>query len=178
MQTSLLLCLLLAGAALACDPGTYNNGSTCVDCAKGKYSATTNATACTNCSAGSFAPSTGAEECELCPALYYQAEQGASTCDSCPLNLDSELGSTSCRSVDEIIDLITYYGLRVGIPVASVCILFCLYHIGKDFYDCYVCCCKGKCCGKKRTYASVDEEADVVPQDRVRGERRQGAYYK
>lgn len=136
--------VLLFAVVSACEPGSYDNGTACVECAKGKYAAIGNETVCTNCSAGSFAPSTGASECELCPALYYQPDQGMSTCESCPLNLDSALGSTSCRSVDEIIDLIKYYGLRVGIPVACVIVLFCLYHIGKDFYDCYVCCCKPK----------------------------------
>ena len=81
----------------ACQPGTYGDGKSCIDCPAGKYASSVGSSSCTNCPAGKYASSTGSSSCTNCPAGKYASSVGSSSCTNCPAGkYASSTGSSSC----------------------------------------------------------------------------------
>ena len=98
----------------ACQPGTYGNGKSCINCPAGQYTSSTGsssctncpvgkystggASSCTNCPAGKYASSTGSSSCANCPAGQYTSSTGSSSCSNCPAGKYSTGGASSCTN--------------------------------------------------------------------------------
>ena len=88
-------------APVVCEPGTFNQGGSCVEAPAGSFVSGTGATEATLCAAGTFQPEpgqtgcipapagssvsgTGATEAELCAAGFFQPNSGETGCIPAP----------------------------------------------------------------------------------------------
>ncbi|KAF0774846.1 hypothetical protein AaE_001453, partial [Aphanomyces astaci] len=74
---------LAVTVAVACDKGTYSNGSHCAECGVGTFAAGSGASKCQKCPRGSRASSTGNHKCTPCARDEY-ADCTATMCIECP----------------------------------------------------------------------------------------------
>lgn len=80
----------------SCSAGQYWNGSVCVNCSAGTYSANGEATSCTSCPAGTYS-NAGATECTKCSKGTYSAYKGSTSCTPCaPGTYAAQDGATWC----------------------------------------------------------------------------------
>src|SRR5437763_7361290 len=81
-----------------CNPGTYKaSDGTCVYCARGSFSSTSDATHCALARAGSFVADNGAIADTLCAAGTYSSTPGSIACQPCPKGTTSPAGAIRCE---------------------------------------------------------------------------------
>ena len=81
-----------------CNPGTFKaSDGTCVYCARGTFSSTSDATLCTLAHAGSFVADNGAIADTLCAAGTYTSTPGSIACQPCPKGTTSPAGAIRCE---------------------------------------------------------------------------------
>ena len=91
----------------SCAAGQYLNGTSCVSCPKGTYSAGGTETSCTSCPSGQTTDSTGATSSSACHTSRKTCEAGTyvngDTCTPCPAGTYSSYPNASrCSSCDTI----------------------------------------------------------------------------
>eukprot|EP01045_Picozoa_sp_COSAG04_P000107 COSAG04_NODE_2_length_56781_cov_25.092252_31_plen_3914_part_00 len=72
-----------ACAPIACDPGQFLSGSSCMNCAAGQYAAAAGSAACSPCGAGKFQAVAAQSSCDGCPPGRHQPTTGQSSCIAC-----------------------------------------------------------------------------------------------
>ena len=84
-----------------CSPGTYNNGSGCVDAAPGYYVPVAGATSQTPCALGTYQPNAGAVSCIAAePGHYVDVTAAVMQIDCLPGSYQPNSGATSCILAD------------------------------------------------------------------------------
>ena len=80
-----------------CSPGTYNNGSGCVNADPGYYVPVTGATEQTPCALGTYQPNAGSASCILAePGHYVDVAAAVMQIDCLPGSYQPNSGATSC----------------------------------------------------------------------------------
>ena len=85
----------------ACQPGTYGNGKSCIDCPAGQYTSSVGSSSCTSCL------TIGVETCDSttgkatgCKAGY-GFDSNSKTCTECGIGYYSAGGTNACTKCDE-----------------------------------------------------------------------------
>uniref|UniRef100_A0A0G4F614 HTH araC/xylS-type domain-containing protein n=1 Tax=Chromera velia CCMP2878 TaxID=1169474 RepID=A0A0G4F614_9ALVE len=82
-----------------CYPGTYFNGTSCVNCPAHQYSNSYGATACSDCPVGQEQASEGQTSCKECQKGFVKGSASGSACSSCGAGTFSQTtGAASCSS--------------------------------------------------------------------------------
>jgi len=80
----------------SCAAGKYTSGSSCTNCAVGKYSAASGAGGCITCTSGKYAAA-AATTCSPCSAGQYTAAAGVAQCTACATGyFQANTGAVSC----------------------------------------------------------------------------------